>query len=606
MAIKVSGTEVISDDKRILNNEDLPDIRPSLLLDFANSKTLDPRITFTRGSTATYYDGKTTAKAEENLVKQSQGFDNAVWYKDGTTITANDTAAPDGTTTADRITDSGVGTSHYAAHTLTISTSATYSISCYIKYGGGNGWVLVGFTGSNASVWFDIQNGTVGTSGVGVSGSSITDVGGGWYRCELQATYNLSPAYPQVRLVPSDGTSTYTADGSYVWAWGFQVEQRSSATAYTATTDSPIVKYQPVLQTAASGEARFDHDPVTGESKGLLIEGARTNLLTYSLLDTNWAAGDLSRTINVVAPDNTTTGVHIQEDTDNAQHLLATSVGSVTPGDNYAFSVHAKADGSGRNLFLTANGEDYAAFDLNNGTVLQDGGHVCSMEEIGNGWYRCTAVITKSNTNTSFYVGLWNATNFYTGDGYSGVFVWGAQVEEASFPTSYIPTSGSTVTRAVDDAKITGSNFTSWFSAGAFSIYREINMGWDMLRSPSTTAVLKIDNLLSNSLTMRVVTDASAPQLDVTLSTFGSSYADTADNNNISGYNSFKQALAIDPTSLFSHATGGSGGTDTSVLLANDYSRMLLNADEDRNWIKKIAFYPKKLTLTQLSAMVEE
>ena len=78
MAIKVSGTEVISDDKRILNNESLPDIRPSLLLDFANSKTLDPRITFTRGSTATYWDGKTTAKAEENLLIRSQELDNVV------------------------------------------------------------------------------------------------------------------------------------------------------------------------------------------------------------------------------------------------------------------------------------------------------------------------------------------------------------------------------------------------------------------------------------------------------------------------------------------------------------------------------------------------
>ena len=48
-----------------------PSIRPSLLLDFANSKALDPRITFTRASTATYWDGHTTAKAEENLIPQS-------------------------------------------------------------------------------------------------------------------------------------------------------------------------------------------------------------------------------------------------------------------------------------------------------------------------------------------------------------------------------------------------------------------------------------------------------------------------------------------------------------------------------------------------------
>jgi hypothetical protein len=83
---------------------DYPTIRPSLLLDFANTKTLDPRITFTRASTGTYYDGKTVAKAEENLLLQSQTFDNASWVKDNATVTANSTTAPDGTTTAETFT----------------------------------------------------------------------------------------------------------------------------------------------------------------------------------------------------------------------------------------------------------------------------------------------------------------------------------------------------------------------------------------------------------------------------------------------------------------------------------------------------------------------
>jgi len=76
-------------------------IRPSLNLDFANSKALDPRITFSRTSNATYYDGYTTVKAEENLVKYSQDFNNAYWLKEAATVTANSTSAPDGTTTAE-------------------------------------------------------------------------------------------------------------------------------------------------------------------------------------------------------------------------------------------------------------------------------------------------------------------------------------------------------------------------------------------------------------------------------------------------------------------------------------------------------------------------
>jgi hypothetical protein len=86
-------------------------IRPSLNLDFANSKVLDPRITFTRASNATYYDGYTSVKAEENLIKYSQEFDNAVWVKSQSAITANNIAAPDGTQTADKLRGTVTGTS---------------------------------------------------------------------------------------------------------------------------------------------------------------------------------------------------------------------------------------------------------------------------------------------------------------------------------------------------------------------------------------------------------------------------------------------------------------------------------------------------------------
>ena len=88
-------TATAAEINQLDNTADLPDIRPSLLLDFANSKTLDPRITFTRGSTATYWDGKTTAKAEENLFSKSQEFDHAYWNKARTDITANATTALD-------------------------------------------------------------------------------------------------------------------------------------------------------------------------------------------------------------------------------------------------------------------------------------------------------------------------------------------------------------------------------------------------------------------------------------------------------------------------------------------------------------------------------
>ena len=100
MAIKVAGQTVVDDNRRITGvTDDLPSIRPTLNLDFANSKQLDPRIDFTRSSTATYWDGKTTAKAEENLHQYSQDLSNSYWDYSRHTLTGSQTA-PDGTSTA--------------------------------------------------------------------------------------------------------------------------------------------------------------------------------------------------------------------------------------------------------------------------------------------------------------------------------------------------------------------------------------------------------------------------------------------------------------------------------------------------------------------------
>jgi hypothetical protein len=84
-----------------------PNVRPSLLLDFANSQQLDSRITFSRSTTAPYYDGKTSVLAEQNLLLQSQQIGTSGWGLVNVTTTLNTTVAPDGTTTASTVTGTG-------------------------------------------------------------------------------------------------------------------------------------------------------------------------------------------------------------------------------------------------------------------------------------------------------------------------------------------------------------------------------------------------------------------------------------------------------------------------------------------------------------------
>jgi hypothetical protein len=247
--------------------------------------------------------------------------------------------------------------------------------------------------------------------------------------------------------------------------------------AFTRASTATYVGSDGLIQSAAINVPRFAYDPVTLESAGLLIESAATNLLLYSeQMNVGWTLGLQVQPNAAISPDGTTNADKIYESTSTTQHLLYQNIGSVLVGSQYTLSCFAKA-GERTSFSLTANGEAYVVFDLLNGTITQ-GASQGSITKYSNGWYRCVATFTKTNTIGNFFILLWNNSNSYTGDGSSGVYVWGAQLETGSVATSYIPTTTAAVTRAADVVSGTGlvysnvpeTDYSAWSSATTYAL----------------------------------------------------------------------------------------------------------------------------------------
>ncbi|CAK0750464.1 hypothetical protein CCP3SC1AL1_170004 [Gammaproteobacteria bacterium] len=233
-----------------------------------------------------------------------------------------------------------------------------------------------------------------------------------------------------------------------------------------------------LIQTAASGVPRFDHNPTTGESLGLLVEEARTNVQLYSEQFDQWPPWFNGTTLTVTAnagtsPSGTTTADKIIPSVVSGIHYI-TDLATRGSG-TFSFSVYAKASGYPRLGLRVYDGTAYqirVTFDLLAGTVVLLESGTARITPVGDGWYRCSGTGTSASGSMGSVAG-WvieslpstaTVQGSFTGDGTSGALLWGAQVEVGAFPTSYIPTTTATVTRAADVASITGANFSSWYN----------------------------------------------------------------------------------------------------------------------------------------------
>lgn len=216
---------------------------------------------------------------------------------------------------------------------------------------------------------------------------------------------------------------------------------------------------------------RFDYNPVTLAPKGLLIEESRTNLVRYSqeLDNPIWTKIRATVTANATtSPNNTVDADKLVENTDNNTHYV--EISPTAAAAVHSFSVFLKAGERTWARLVVVDGAAY--FNLSTGAVGTVSAGTVSLSaltpvDIGNGWYRCTVVFTPSAGAVVLQIRLAtsNGGQTYLGDGTSGIFAWGAQLEAGAFPTSYIPTTTTSLTRNADVVSMTGTNFSDWYNA---------------------------------------------------------------------------------------------------------------------------------------------
>ena len=464
----------------------------------------------------------------------------------------------------------------------------------------GSELVTNGTFDTDLSGWTDVSTGTgtvafdagtallttTDTNNRGILTQSFTTIVGSVYECSIEITEDSGNTFSRIGTTPN-GDQLSVLQNPSVGVSTLIFVATSTTTYVTLNVSSGSMNFDNI----SVKEVLFDQGDLTlfnhpadvprieydanGNVLGLLVEEQRTNLLTYSedFSNASWAAFG-TKTITQAAgisPDNSLTATYLASPGNNGMQSTIT----VSASTAYMFSVFAKADVSSslRVSYATIGGTTAnGVFDFEISTGV----------DVGNGWYRCSVTFTTDVGNTSAVIRI------QSGVVSQGIYIWGAQFEAGAFPTSYIPTSGSTATRAADVASIPVSAFGYNQSKGTVVI--------DVASINGFTFGSIGDGTFENDLRL----GASGAN---TVRGTGSGFAKSVTNGSYN-YETGKIAIAIEEDNYYTAKNGiGAAGVDTSASLPPNPQRLNIGSDYtnfQNGHIKSIKYYPRRLTNAQI------
>jgi hypothetical protein len=404
------------------------------------------QVPFTRATTATRTNAAGLVElVPYNLVQYSEMFSQGAWTKTRSLVLPNTILAPNDTLTADSLIENTATATHSMSSAFT-AISSSYTVSIYAK-ANQRSWLNISWLSTaNASAYFNLSNGTLGTVGSAAT-ATITSVGNGWYRCTMTATLVAGANTLAYYLASADNTLTYTGDGvSGIYLWGAQSVEGTAALPYQLT------------------ETRLNRPRVDfslGGCPSLLLEPQRTNLALRSeeFDNATWSKAGVTITPNqAISPSGTNTMDLITFPSSGLSVLQSIAV---TSGATYTFSIWL---------------------------YTQSGTQTIEIGNINVGVFQ-TITITTTPTRYEITQVASSATRFpgIRSTGAYSIFAWGAQLEAGAYATSYIPTTSASVTRNADvisrgniftNGLITASGGT-WFVdlRGNVSVTRDASSG---------------------------------------------------------------------------------------------------------------------------------
>jgi len=523
----------------------------------SSSKQYLPReISFTRGSDATYTDSTGVIRqACWNLLGYSEEFNNAYWSTARGTITPNATISPTGIQDADTlVTLSGQVTTPVVFKTnfITFTGNTAYTLSLFAKVLGDTNVFKIayvdnsagGYTGGVATYNLSTQVISITQSPNSSVTASMQNVGNGWYRLILSFVTVATPSYHYIDFGP-DSVSTNNTFG----IWGAQLVHGTQPLTYLRTTDRLNVP-------------RVDSS--TG-SKAFLVEPQRTNLALYSNDFTNvvWSKSGATVTPNTtISPDGT----------QNASTIVFSGVdkyvtqGCFTLGTSATSSVWVKGT-SGETITIACGGTDQV-FTLNGS------------------WQRLS--VSRASTS-NIYANI----NTFLGATARTIYVYGFQAEVGAYPTSYIPTQATTVTRIADSAVRTGISSLIGQTEGV--LYCDVNL--DVRQSFTYLAIAP--NIGAANIYIGIGFNATSIQYEVVNSGVQSQITFL---NSSTGR--FKIAGAYKENDFVLYVNGSQIGTDTSgtVPTCSEIGLFAYNQATPMRY-NQVALFNTRLTNAELAAL---